>query len=66
MTIAQEKIFGPVLSILPYDSEEEAIVIANDSIYGLSGGVWSADKAHAEKVGPPDQDRSGRHQRRRL
>ena len=50
MTIAQEEIFGPVLSILPYDSEEEAIAIANDSIYGLSGGVWSSDKAHAEKV----------------
>jgi len=50
MTIAQEEIFGPVLSILPYDTEEEAIAIANDSVYGLSGGVWSADKAHAERV----------------
>ncbi len=50
MTIAQEEIFGPVLSILPYDTEEEAIAIANDSIYGLSGGVWSTDKAHAERV----------------
>jgi aldehyde dehydrogenase (NAD+) len=50
MTIAQEEIFGPVLSILPYDSEEEAIAIANDSIYGLSGGVWSGDKSHAERV----------------
>jgi aldehyde dehydrogenase (NAD+) len=50
MTIAQEEIFGPVLSILPYDSEEEAIAIANDSIYGLSGGVWSSDAEHAEKV----------------
>ncbi len=50
MTIAQEEIFGPVLSILPYDSEQEAIDIANDSIYGLAGGVWSADKAHAEQV----------------
>jgi aldehyde dehydrogenase (NAD+) len=50
MTIAQEEIFGPVLSIIPYDSEEEAIAIANDSIYGLSGGVWSSDKAHAEQV----------------
>jgi aldehyde dehydrogenase (NAD+) len=50
MTIAQEEIFGPVLSILPYDTEDEAIAIANDSIYGLSGGVWSADKAHAENV----------------
>ena len=50
MTIAQEEIFGPVLSIIPYDTEEEAIEIANDSIYGLSGGVWSSDKAHAERV----------------
>jgi aldehyde dehydrogenase (NAD+) len=50
MTIAREEIFGPVLSIIPYDTEEEAIAIANDSVYGLSGGVWSADKAHAERV----------------
>jgi aldehyde dehydrogenase (NAD+) len=50
MTIAQEEIFGPVLSILPYDTEEEAIEIANDSIYGLSGGVWSSDTTHAERV----------------
>jgi betaine-aldehyde dehydrogenase len=50
MTIAQEEIFGPVLSIIPYDTEEEAIAIANDSIYGLSGGVWSSDKAHAEQI----------------
>ena len=39
MTIAQEEIFGPVLAILPYDTEEEAVAIANDSIYGLAGGV---------------------------
>ncbi len=47
MAIAQEEIFGPVLSIIPYDSEREAIDVANDSIYGLSGGVWagSADRA---------------------
>ncbi len=50
MTIAQEEIFGPVLSILPYDTEEEAIRIANDSVYGLAGAVWSADPAHAEQV----------------
>jgi acyl-CoA reductase-like NAD-dependent aldehyde dehydrogenase len=42
MTIAQEEIFGPVLSIIPYDTEDEAIAIANDSIYGLAGGVWAA------------------------
>jgi betaine-aldehyde dehydrogenase len=50
MTIAQEEIFGPVLSIIPVDSEEEAIEVANDSIYGLSGAVWSADPARAEAV----------------
>src|SRR5436190_533576 len=50
MTIAQEEIFGPVLSIIPYDSEEEAIAIANDSIYGLAGGVWSGDPERAERV----------------
>jgi betaine-aldehyde dehydrogenase len=50
MTIAQEEIFGPVLSILPYDSEEEAIAIANDSPYGLSGGVQSADPEKAKAV----------------
>src|SRR3954469_7717856 len=50
MTIAQEEIFGPVLSIIPYDSEDEAVAIANDSIYGLAGGVWSGDPEHAVKV----------------
>jgi acyl-CoA reductase-like NAD-dependent aldehyde dehydrogenase len=50
MTIAQEEIFGPVLSIIPYDSEEDAIAIANDSIYGLAGGVWSGDPERAERV----------------
>lgn len=50
MTIAQEEIFGPVLVILPYDTEEEAIRIANDTIYGLAGGVWSGDPEHAQRV----------------
>ena len=50
MTIAQEEIFGPVLSILPYDSEDDAVQIANDSPYGLSGGVWSADADRAKGV----------------
>lgn len=50
MTIAQEEIFGPVLSIIPYDSEEDAVRIANDSPYGLSGGVWSSSEEHARAV----------------
>ena len=50
MTIAREEVFGPVLSVLPYDSEADAIAIANDSPYGLSGSVWSADGAHAADI----------------
>ncbi|MCX5047059.1 aldehyde dehydrogenase family protein [Streptomyces sp. NBC_00201] len=47
MTIAQEEIFGPVLSILPYDDEEEALRIANGTVYGLAGAVWAGDEAEA-------------------
>ena len=54
MTIAQEEIFGPVLSIIAYQDEDDAATIANDSAYGLSGGVWSADgeraKAFARRI----------------
>jgi aldehyde dehydrogenase (NAD+) len=50
MTIAQEEIFGPVLSILPYDDEADAVRIANDTAYGLAGGVWSADADRAKRV----------------
>jgi aldehyde dehydrogenase (NAD+)/betaine-aldehyde dehydrogenase len=50
MTIAQEEIFGPVLSIMPYDDEEEAVRIANDTMYGLAGGVWSGDEDRAKRV----------------
>jgi acyl-CoA reductase-like NAD-dependent aldehyde dehydrogenase len=54
MTIAQEEIFGPVLSIIAYEDEDDAAAIANDSVYGLSGGVWSADgeraKAFARRI----------------
>jgi aldehyde dehydrogenase (NAD+) len=50
MTIAQEEIFGPVLAIIPYEDEEDAVRIANDTIYGLAGGVWSGDEERAKRV----------------
>ena len=50
MTIAQEEIFGPVLAIMPYDDEDDAVRIANDTVYGLAGGVWSGDEERAKRV----------------
>jgi aldehyde dehydrogenase (NAD+) len=50
MTIAREEIFGPVLSVIPFDSEEEAIAIANDSEYGLAGAVFTTDITRAFRV----------------
>ena len=50
MVIAQEEIFGPVLCIIPVDSEDEAIAVANDSPYGLSGAVWADTNEHAIAV----------------
>jgi acyl-CoA reductase-like NAD-dependent aldehyde dehydrogenase len=50
MTIAREEIFGPVLSIIPYDTEEEAIEIANDTPYGLAGGVWAGSQERAIEI----------------
>jgi acyl-CoA reductase-like NAD-dependent aldehyde dehydrogenase len=50
MTIAQEEIFGPVLVLMPYEDEDDAVRIANDTIYGLAGGVWSGDEERARRV----------------
>ena len=49
MRIAQEEIFGPVLVVIPFDTEDEAIRIANDTVFGLTAGVWTSDEAKAQR-----------------
>jgi aldehyde dehydrogenase len=51
MRIAQEEIFGPVLSVTPFDDEEEALSIANDTLYGLGAGLWTRDINRAYRMG---------------
>lgn len=48
--IARDEIFGPVLSIIPFDTEEEAVTMANDSIYGLAASVWTDNLSRAHRV----------------
>ena len=60
MRIAREEVFGPILSIIPFEDEEDAICIANDTIYGLAAGVWTQSIRRA--VTMADRLKAGRHQ----
>ena len=50
MSVAGEEVFGPVLAVLPFDTEDEAVALANDTRYGLAGAVWTKDVHRAHRV----------------
>jgi acyl-CoA reductase-like NAD-dependent aldehyde dehydrogenase len=50
MSIAREEIFGPVMTVIPFDSEEEAVAIANDTEFGLAAGVWTRDLSRGHRM----------------
>ncbi|UUT34895.1 aldehyde dehydrogenase family protein [Microbacterium elymi] len=61
--LAQEEVFGPVVIVAPYDTDEDAVALANDTAYGLGGAVFSADDERALAHRAPHRDRDDRHQR---
>ena len=64
--IAQDEVFGPVLAVIPHDGDDDAVRIANNSIFGLSGGVYSGDQERGIAVATQDPHRHDRRQRRHV